>query len=102
MQTHLVTTSRYGLPICMNGRNSVYGHPCAVVVSITAADTAASPMDVAVTVTTPVAPSAATTGTATLPPDAVAAAQERGRALDLEATVAELLVELESQIHSRA
>jgi tetratricopeptide (TPR) repeat protein len=32
---------------------------------------------------------------ATLPPDAVAAAQERGRARDLEATVAELLAELE-------
>ena len=31
---------------------------------------------------------------ATLPPDVVAAAQERGRARDLEATVAELLVEL--------
>jgi hypothetical protein len=29
-----------------------------------------------------------------LPPDGVAAAQERGRARDLEATVAELLVEL--------
>jgi predicted ATPase len=32
---------------------------------------------------------------ATLPPEVVAAAQERGRARDLEATVAELLVELE-------
>ncbi len=32
---------------------------------------------------------------ATLPPDIVAAAQERGRARDLEATVAELLAELE-------
>jgi hypothetical protein len=31
---------------------------------------------------------------ATLPPDVVAAAQERGRARDLEATVAELLAEL--------
>jgi hypothetical protein len=31
---------------------------------------------------------------ATLPPDVVAAAQERGRARDLEATVEELLVEL--------
>jgi hypothetical protein len=31
---------------------------------------------------------------AELPPDVVAAAQERGRARDLEATVAELLVEL--------
>ena len=31
---------------------------------------------------------------ATLPPDVVTAAQERGRARDLEATVAELLVEL--------
>ena len=31
---------------------------------------------------------------ATLPPDAVAAAQERGKARDLEATVAELLVKL--------
>ena len=31
---------------------------------------------------------------ATLPPDAVAAARERGRARDLEATVAELLDEL--------
>lgn len=34
---------------------------------------------------------------ATLPPDVVAAAQERGRARDLDATVAELLVELENQ-----
>jgi hypothetical protein len=33
---------------------------------------------------------------AELPPDVVAAAQERGRARDLEATVAELLVELEA------
>ena len=32
---------------------------------------------------------------ATLPPDVVAAAQERGRARELDATVAELLVELE-------
>jgi hypothetical protein len=32
---------------------------------------------------------------ATLPPEVVAAAQERGRARDLEATVAELLAELE-------
>ena len=32
---------------------------------------------------------------ATLPPDVIAAAQERGRARDLEATVAELLVELQ-------
>jgi hypothetical protein len=32
---------------------------------------------------------------ASLPPDVVAAAQERGRARDLEATVAELLAELE-------
>ena len=32
---------------------------------------------------------------ATLPPEVVAAARERGRARDLEATVAELLVELE-------
>ncbi|UCC63660.1 MAG: hypothetical protein JSV36_00950, partial [Anaerolineae bacterium] len=31
---------------------------------------------------------------ATLPPDVVAAAQERGRARDLDATVAELLIEL--------
>jgi hypothetical protein len=31
---------------------------------------------------------------ATLPPEVVAAAQERGRARDLDATVAELLVEL--------
>ncbi len=31
---------------------------------------------------------------ATLPPEVVAAAQERGRARDLEATVAELLIEL--------
>jgi hypothetical protein len=31
---------------------------------------------------------------ATLPPEVVAAAQERGRARDLEATVAELLTEL--------
>ena len=31
---------------------------------------------------------------ATLPPDVVAATQARGRARDLEATVAELLVEL--------
>ena len=31
---------------------------------------------------------------ATLPPDTVAAAQERGRAQDLEAVVAELLIEL--------
>ena len=31
---------------------------------------------------------------ATLPPDIVAAAQARGRARDMEATVAELLVEL--------
>ena len=31
---------------------------------------------------------------ATLPPDVVAAAQERGRARDLKATIAELLVEL--------
>jgi len=31
---------------------------------------------------------------ATLPPEVVTAAQERGRARDLEATVAELLVEL--------
>jgi len=31
---------------------------------------------------------------ATLPPDAVAAAQERGRARDLDATVAGLLAEL--------
>ena len=30
----------------------------------------------------------------TLPPDVVAAAQERGRVRDLDATVAELLVEL--------
>jgi hypothetical protein len=34
---------------------------------------------------------------ATLPPDVVAAAQERGRARDLDATVAELLVELEKE-----
>ena len=34
---------------------------------------------------------------ATLPPDVVAAAQERGRARDLEATVVELLVELEGE-----
>jgi hypothetical protein len=33
-------------------------------------------------------------GGVTLPPDVVAAAQERGWARDLEATVAELLVEL--------
>jgi hypothetical protein len=33
---------------------------------------------------------------ATLPPDAVAAVQTRGRARDLEATVAELLMELEA------
>jgi hypothetical protein len=32
---------------------------------------------------------------APLPPDVVAAAQERGRARDLDATVAELLVEWE-------
>ena len=31
----------------------------------------------------------------TLPPDVVAAAQERGRAQDLETVVAELLIELE-------
>ena len=31
---------------------------------------------------------------ATLPPEVVAAAQERGRSRDLEATVAELLIEL--------
>jgi tetratricopeptide (TPR) repeat protein len=37
---------------------------------------------------------------ATFPPDAVAAARERGRARDLEATVAELLVELEPQVHN--
>lgn len=35
-----------------------------------------------------------TTITATLPPEVVAAAQERGRARDLDATVAELLEEL--------
>jgi predicted ATPase/DNA-binding SARP family transcriptional activator len=35
----------------------------------------------------------------TLPPDAVAAAQERGRARDLEATVQELLAELEAEVH---
>jgi hypothetical protein len=34
---------------------------------------------------------------ARLPPDAVVAAQERGRARDLDATVAELLTELEGQ-----
>ncbi|MCP4540926.1 MAG: protein kinase [Chloroflexi bacterium] len=34
---------------------------------------------------------------ATLPPDVVAAAQERGRARDMDATVAELLVELKDQ-----
>ena len=33
---------------------------------------------------------------ATLPPDVVVAAQERGRAQDLEATVQELLAELEA------
>jgi hypothetical protein len=33
---------------------------------------------------------------ATLPPDVVAAAQERGRARDLDATIAELLAELEA------
>ena len=36
----------------------------------------------------------ATAAVATLPPEAVAAAQERGRARDLKATVAELLAEL--------
>ena len=35
-----------------------------------------------------------TTATATLPPEAVAAAQDRGQARDLDATVAELLEEL--------
>ena len=35
---------------------------------------------------------------ATLPPEVVAAAQERGRARDLDATVAELLVELEGEL----
>ena len=34
---------------------------------------------------------------AAMPPEVVAAAQERGRARDLDATVAELLVELEGQ-----
>ena len=38
----------------------------------------------------------------TLPPDVVAAAQERGRARDLEATVRELLAELEDQQGSGA
>jgi hypothetical protein len=33
-----------------------------------------------------------------LPPDVVAAAQERGRAHDLETTVAELWVELEGMV----
>jgi tetratricopeptide (TPR) repeat protein len=40
--------------------------------------------------------------TATLPPDVVAAAQERGQARDLEATVAELLAELEERQGSDA
>ena len=35
---------------------------------------------------------------ARLPPDVVAAAQERGRARDLDATVAELLAELEAVV----
>jgi hypothetical protein len=34
---------------------------------------------------------------ATLPADIVAAAQERGRARDLDATMAELLIELETE-----
>jgi hypothetical protein len=35
---------------------------------------------------------------ATLPPEVVAAAQERGRARDLQETVAELLVELGAEV----
>ena len=34
----------------------------------------------------------------TLPPDVVAAAQERGRARDFDATITELLHELEAQL----
>jgi tetratricopeptide (TPR) repeat protein len=37
---------------------------------------------------------------ATLPPHTVAVAQERGRARDLDATVKELLVELETEMHN--
>jgi hypothetical protein len=36
---------------------------------------------------------------AALPPEVVAAAQERGRTRDLDTTVTELLTELESNIH---